>query len=114
MSPEEIEAKAKAEAERLEAEKRYKERKLLNRKRREQLEKEDLAYVLEEKKAVEDELDELKLTLAATEMEKSNFSEAIEKKVNKVRKKMEKKLRDAQMELDSLKDVSIFDLIINL
>jgi hypothetical protein len=107
LTPEEIEARAKAEAERVEAEERYKERKLRNRKRREQLEKEDLAYVLEEKKAVEDELDELKQTLAASELEKGNISEIVDKKVNKVRRKMEKKLKDAQMELEGLKDVSL-------
>lgn len=105
LSPEEIEALEKAEAERLEAERIHKERKLRARKRREQLDKEDLTYVLEEKKAVEDELDELRQSLAVNMEEKDKYIDAIEKKVNRVRRKLEKKLQNTQMELDGLKDV---------
>jgi len=111
LTPEEIEALEKAETERLEAERIHKERKLRARKRREHLEREDLTYVLEEKKAIEEELDELRQSIANSVEEKDKYLEAVEKKVNKVKRKYEKKLESAQMELDGLKDVRICRII---
>ena len=94
------------EADRLLAEKVHKERSLKAKMKEELQEKEELDRILEEKKVIEDELDELRSSLLTTNMERSNYTELIEKKFLKVKKKLEKKLKDAKKETEQLKDVS--------
>jgi flagellar biosynthesis component FlhA len=73
-------------ADREEAKKHLKERRLKAKKKREAKQQQELALALQEKQAMEDELEDLKLS-NATEGE-----EMMERKLTKIRKKYEKKI----------------------
>ena len=85
------------EAEREAAKRHLKERRLKAKKKREMKQQEELALVVLEKQAMEDELEDLKL--AAVAEGEGKIDELIEKKMQKMKKKYEKKIREMRSDL---------------
>lgn len=91
----------------MEAERIHKERKLKARKKREIKQQKEFSAVLEEKKAIEDELEDLRQSLVTSNEARNNHVETVEKKLQKVTKKFEKKLQNANNQLEELKEVRL-------
>ncbi len=89
----------KANAEREEAERARKERKLINKKRREEKQKEELQRVVNEKLAMENELEELRRS-----GDFDQIQQEFDKHIKKIKKKYEKKINTVKMELDDARD----------
>ena len=89
----------KANAEREEAERARKERKLIHKKRREEKQKEQLQRVMNEKLAMENELEELRRS-----GDFDQIQQEFDKHIKKIKKKYEKKINAIKMELDDARD----------
>eukprot|EP01040_Poterioochromonas_malhamensis_P004395 gene4395-4711_t len=90
----------------------YKERKLQAKKRREEKQQREVQKILDEKKQVENELEELKQNLLIEKQQQQarpmtseeDLEEFANKKVQKLKKRYEKKLAAAKEELEDLRD----------
>lgn len=106
------EESAKEKSERMEADRVHKERRAIARKRREAQQQRELLQVLDEKRAMEDELEELRQSvsvsvsssLAGGGGQGGESEEMAVKKLNKLRKKYDKKLSSLRQEIVDLKD----------
>eukprot|EP01035_Chromulina_nebulosa_P020737 gene20737-26888_t len=111
----------KQEAERLEAEQIHNERLLQAKLKKQQQDAIDLEQVLEEKRAIEDELEDLRQALAASQTNNHNnnsssnnnekdkeasiaINDNIDKRINKLKKKFEKKLLNSKQALEEAKE----------
>eukprot|EP00595_Chromulina_sp_UTEXLB2642_P000841 CAMPEP_0196765262 /NCGR_PEP_ID=MMETSP1095-20130614/7906_1 /TAXON_ID=96789 ORGANISM="Chromulina nebulosa, Strain UTEXLB2642" /NCGR_SAMPLE_ID=MMETSP1095 /ASSEMBLY_ACC=CAM_ASM_000446 /LENGTH=899 /DNA_ID=CAMNT_0042123011 /DNA_START=298 /DNA_END=2997 /DNA_ORIENTATION=+ len=111
----------KQEAERLEAEQIHNERILQAKLKKQQQDAIDLEQVLEEKRAIEDELEDLRQALAASQTNSHNnntsssnnekdkeasiaINDNIDKRINKLKKKFEKKLLNSKQALEEAKE----------
>ena len=94
------------EAEREAAKKHLKERRLKAKKKREAKQQEELALVVMERQAMEEELEELKLAAVAEGEEKVN--DLMAKRIIKMKKKYEKKIREMRAELTDAAEVSTY------
>lgn len=81
----------------------FKERRLKAKKKREAKQQEELAAIVMERQVMEDELEELKLAAVAEGEEKVN--DIIEKRMSKMKKKYEKKLREMRADLVDASEV---------
>ena len=94
------------EAEREAAKKHLKERRLKAKKKREAKQQEELALVVMERQAMEEELEDLKLAAVAEGDLKGN--EIMEKRILKMKKKYDKKIREMRADLVDATEVCTY------
>lgn len=87
----------------LEEQERYKEQRLKAKKKKEAMKQREMQRILEEKKAVEMELEEFRIAALEADQNAAD-SEAIVKKMTKMKKRYEKKLATVKDELDDLRE----------